>query len=148
MAGLQQPLVQTVMEKLGLLHTTKNNTLSPLLHIRKPTTCYLAITPKKFSCFITLRTELLIYMTCTVRDSLLNWQNRCNAGISQILLKTAVSFLSYYITYSSGNFNWKRNKQRIAQHDRCFNRETIEGSATSSLVKSENIKPAYHAGVS
>lgn len=38
MAGLQQPLVHTVMETLSPLHATKNNTLSPLPHIKKFTT--------------------------------------------------------------------------------------------------------------
>lgn len=85
MAGLQQPLVHTVMETLSLLHTTKNNTLSPLLHIKKFTTCYLAVTPKEFGLlhYPTYRASLLIiYVTCAVRDLHLNWHNRCNAGIS------------------------------------------------------------------
>lgn len=38
MAGLQHPLVHRVMETLSLLHATKNNTLSPLPHIKKFTT--------------------------------------------------------------------------------------------------------------
>lgn len=58
MAGLQQPVVHTVMETLRLLHTTKNNILSPLLHIKKSTTCYLEVTLKKSGCFVTLPTEL------------------------------------------------------------------------------------------
>lgn len=82
MAGLQQPSVHTVMETLTALHTTKNSTLSPPLHIRKFTTCchsqevWLLHYPTDRASF------LIIYMTCTTRDLHLNWQNRSNAGIS------------------------------------------------------------------
>lgn len=145
MAGLQQPLVHAVTEILSLLHTTKNNILSPLLHIKKSTTCYLEVTLKKSGCFITLPTGLpfwsftyhALWETCTWTDKHMQCRNFLKNLRTACLLSAAVSLR---------NFNWTSSKQWIAQHDQHFNRETRRQHYILTC-ECENVKPARHAAM-